>query len=180
MKYKIIYGSTAEKDLIRDYEAILYSASTELSEDEFQHLADIADIGYEHATKKDDYVEALHETVSAWISETRRAELFLIKDSTAIDFEKWYNEASEVKTQMKSNKEYNFIPAFFVYFGAVVLALFCVFLTIFVVEIRLKFLFINPVYLFMFTVGFLGLLLTDVVAIVEWRKGWYGKKQSEA
>lgn len=169
--FKVIYDTAAEKILVNDYESVLNEVSATLSEAEYNHLNEVASIGYEYAAQKDEYVEALHETVSGWVAAARRTDFFLIDGSTEIDFGIWYNETIEVKKQMKANQNFNSIPTFFVYFGAVVLALFSVFATIFVMGICQKSFLINPVYLFMFTIGFLGLLLTDVAAIVEWRKG---------
>lgn len=169
-KYLIIHGSAADA-LHEDYESILSDAATELSEAEYEHLADIANIGFEYAMQKDEYIEALQDIVFGWLAEARRADIHLIQASTEIDFINWYNEPIEVKKQMKVNQGFHVIPTFFVYFGAVVLSLFCIFATIFVIGIFQKTFPVNPVYLFMFTVGFLGLLLTDIVAIAEWRKG---------
>lgn len=170
IKYKVIYSSVVEKSLIQDYESVLNDASVELSEAELKHLTDIAHVGYEHAAQKEGYVEALHYAVSEWIAESRRAELHFVRSSPEIDFDHWYNNTSEVKKQMKTNQHFDTIPTFFVCFGAIVLALFCIFATVFIAGILQGSFVINPVYLFMFSVGFLGLLLTDVVAIAEWRK----------
>lgn len=164
-------GSTATKDiLLHDYESVLYAAATELSEKEYKHLSDIANIGYHHATEKDTYIEDLTYTITEWLTAARRKEFFIVPDSTEFDLNYWYNNTSEVSKQMKEDHKHNVVPAFFVYFGAVVLALFCISATIFAVGIYQHSFPINPVYLFMFAVGFLGLLLTDIVAIAEWKK----------
>lgn len=169
--YNVIYGSTAESSLHQDYELILSDASTVLSEAEFKHLTDIANVGYKYAAQKYDFLETLGDTVSGWVTEERRFDLHFTQDSTVIDFTRWYNETEEVKEHMETNRKFNVIPTFFVSFGAVVLSLFCICATILSMGIYQKSFSINPVYLFMFTVGFLGLLLTDIVAIAEWRKG---------
>lgn len=176
----VIHGNTVENALHQDYESILSEASATLSEAEFKHLTDIANIGYQYATRKYDYVETINETISEWVAEERRAELHFPHSSTVIDFGIWYNDAEEVKNQMESTQGFNVIPALFVCFGAVVLALFCISATILVIGLCQKTFFINPVYLFMLTVGFLGLLFTDIAAIVEWRKGQNVQKQREA
>lgn len=173
--YNVI-GSAAEKALIQDYELILNDASTELSDAEFIHLTDIAHIGYEYAAQKEDYIESLRDTVYEWVTEARREKLHFTQSSTEIDFGNLYNETGEVKNQMKASQSFSVIPTFFVCFGAIVLALFCISATFFATGIFQKSFPINPVYLFMFTVGLLGLLLTDVAAIVEWRKGQNEKK----
>ena len=166
----VIAGSSAKKLLIQNYEAVLRDASTELSEMEFKRLADMASVGYKHAAQKDDYVEALHDTITEWAVAARRKAFFLTQSSTEIDHESWYNKTSEVKRQMQETQAYSTIPTFFVWFGMIVLALFCISVTILVMGICQNAFPINPVYLFMFTVGFLGLLLTDIVAVAEWRK----------
>lgn len=169
-RHYITSGNIVKEMLAQDYTSILDSASDELSDAEYRHLVDIANVGYEHAWQKDDYVDSLRDTVCEWVSETRRAKLHLTQCSTDIDFEIWYNDASEVREKMREHQHLSVIPSFFVYFGAVTLALFCVFATIFVTGICQESFPMNPVYLFMFTVGFFGLLLTDIVAIAEWRK----------
>lgn len=168
IKHYITNSSNADEILLQDYEAILNEASTELSEIEYRHLADIANIGYEYATQKDDYLDALHDTICAWSAEARRLKLHVTHGSTEIDFLNWYN--TDEVTIMKPNHNLDVIPSFFVCFGAVCLALFCVFVTIFLTSAQNNSFPFNPVYLFMFTVGFFGLLLTDIVAIAEWRK----------
>jgi len=167
--HKVTQGSNVKKVLIQDYEAILNDAPTELSEAEFKHLNDIASIGYEHALQKDEYIEALHDTITEWAAEARRKAFYCTQSSTEIDFLSWYNKTSEVKEPMQANQKFSTIPTFFVWFGAVVLALFCISATVFVMGICQNAFLVNPVYLFMFCIGFLGLLLTDIVAIAEWR-----------
>ena len=166
----VIRGNTVEEELQQGYEFILDEAANTLSESELKHLADITSIGYQYASQKYDYIETLHDTVSDWIAEARREEFYIPHASTLIDFTPWYNDTKEVKSQMKPRQNLNAIPAFFVYFGAIVLALFCISATTFVMGLCQNTFPINPVYLFMFTVGFLGLLITDVVAAAEWRK----------
>lgn len=170
-KHYMINGSAAELPLPQDYESVLSEVSSELSDTEYEHLLDIADIGYEHASQKDDYIVSLCDTVYEWAAEARRAKLHLTQGSTDFAFDISYNNTDEVRNEMKRDQCFSVIPAFFVYFGAVVLALFCIFATIFMIGLCQSSFPVNPVYLFMFTVGFLGLLLTDIVAIVEWRKG---------
>lgn len=170
-KHYITKTSTARKTLTQDYESMLGDISTELSESECKYLADIAKIGYEHALQKDDYIEAVHDTVCEWVAETRRAKLYLTHDSMGNDFASWYNGTGEVESKMKSHQDHSVIPTFFVCFGAVALALFCISATVFVIGLCQNAFPFNPVYLVMFTIGFLGLLMTDVVAIAEWRKG---------
>lgn len=169
-KYHIIRGSVAEQMLQHDYASVLSEASAELSESEYKHLADIAGIGFEYAAQKDDYLDALHETVFGWVVEARREQFYLIQDSMEIDLKVLYNAPDEVKRQMDANQDINVIPTFFVFFGAIVLALFCISATIFAIGISQNTFPINPVYLFMIVVGFGGLFLTDIVAIAEWRK----------
>lgn len=168
--HNVIYGSVAESGLCQDYEEILRDASAILSDAELKHLTDIANVGYEYAEQKYDYLETISGTISEWVTEERRADLHFVQHSTVIDFACLYNKTEEVSRQMETSHDFDAIPAFFVYFGAVVLALFCIFATIFTIGIYQQSFFINPVYLFMFTVSFLGLLLTDIVAISEWRK----------
>ena len=167
---RVIWGNTVKQDLEQNYEFILDEAATALSESEFKHFSDVANIGYEYASQKDAYIETIHDTISDWIAEDRRNRFHISQPSTVIDFSFWYNRPEEVKNQMKQTQEFNAIPAFFVYFGAVVLALFCISATVFVIGLCQNTFSINPVYLFMFVVGFLGLLLTDIVAVTEWRK----------
>ncbi len=176
----LVRGSVAEEALVEDYETILNSASAELTETEYRHLTDIANIGYEYAHQKDDYVVALHESISDWLVETRRDAIRLVPRSTNIDFESLYNGSIEVMDHMDVNHNANAIPLFFVYFGAITLALFCIFATIFVCGISQQHFTINPVYLFMFAIGFLGLLITDIVAIADWRKGQNGQKEKRS
>lgn len=166
----VIKGSTVELSLPQDYESILDEVSAELSEAEYEHLLDIANVGYEHASQKDDYLDSLYDTVNDWAAEARRAKLHLTQGSTEIAFQNWYNDTHEVKNGMESGQSYSVIPAFFVCFGAVVLALFCISATILTIGVCHGSFPFNPVYLFMFTIGFLGLLLTDIVAVAEWRK----------
>lgn len=173
----LVHGSVAEEALVEDYETILNSASTELTETEYRHLTDIANIGYEYARQKEDYVIAMHESISAWLVESRRENLHLLPSSTDIDFESLYNRSIEVKDHMAQNHNSNAIPLFFACFGAVVLALFCIFSTILVCGILQHAFPFNPIYLFMFAIGFLGLLITDIVAIADWRKGQNGQKE---
>ena len=167
----VIRGNTVADDLRQDYEFILDEAAAVLSESELKHLTDVANIGYQYASPKYDYIESLHDSISDWIAEDRRKEFHVSHTSTVIDFMSWYNDSSEVENQMDSAKSIHTIPAFFVCFGAIVLALFCISATIFVMGLCQNSFPINPVYLFMFAVGFLGLFLTVVVATAEWRKG---------
>lgn len=76
---------------------------------------------------------------------------------------------------MKKKRDTNAVPMFYI-FGAMALAGFCIFSMLFVLGIFLEVFPINPVYLLMLVIGFLGLLATDITAIIEWRKGLGGKR----
>ena len=177
-RYNVIYGNTAKQALVQDYTQVLCNVSNELSESEYKHISDIASIGYECAAEKDLFVAALDGTISGWISETRRANLHIHNNSIANDIFRWYN-TTEVKNMKTNKKTYAVIPVFFVSFGGIFLSLFLVFATIFTIGILQKSFFINPVYLFMFTIGFLGLFLTDIAAVLEWRKGFNVQKKTK-
>lgn len=174
-RYSVISGSVAENFAIESYEqeyqAILSEASVVLSPEEFRHLADIADVGYTHTTQKDEYLEHLGDTVFDWLAEAHREKFYCTHETLKLDLQKWYNGLKEVENKMQPKQNYKVIPAFYVYFGMITLALFCIFTTIFVLGICQNVFLINPVYLFMLSVGFLGLLATDITAIIEWRKG---------
>ena len=174
-QYRIIRGSVAEQLLVHDYEAILDRFSPQLTETEYEHLASFASIGYEHAAQKSDYLLSLQDTVLEWAAETQRAELHFVPMD--IDFLDRYNKSSEVKEHMLSGHSFGNIPMFFACFGAVVLSLFCIFATILIIGIYQNSFPINPVYLLMFALGFLGLLCTDIVAIADWRKEQNGQTQ---
>lgn len=167
----VIQGSVVERDLEYGYESVLNDAYTNLTETEYKHLMDIAHIGYEYATQKADYVEELNDIVCDWVCEVRRSALHITQNSVKIDMKNVYNEANRRTIQMDEKQGFNEIPALFVGFGAIVLSLFCVSATILTTGILQKSFLINPVYLLMLCIGFLGLLLTDIVAVAEWRKG---------
>lgn len=76
-----------------------------------------------------------------------------------------------VNNKTMRSQGFSVIPTSFVCFGAVALAIFCISSTILFAGFCYKSFPINPVYLFIFAVGALGLLITDIAAIVEWRKG---------
>lgn len=59
---------------------------------------------------------------------------------------------------------------FFVGFGIAALIALCASALLWHISISQKAFPINPVYLSMATIGFLGLLISDIVAITEWRK----------
>ena len=174
-KSVVFFGSVAEDISIESYEqayqAILSDAADVLSSEEFRHLADIADVGYTHTTQKDEYLDHLSDAVSDWVAEARREKFYCTHETLKLDLQKWYNGLKEVENKMQPKQNYKVIPAFYVYFGMITLALFCIFTTIFVLGICQNVFLINPVYLFMLSVGFLGLLATDITAIIEWRKG---------
>lgn len=72
--------------------------------------------------------------------------------------------------QQTKIKQKNALPSFFIWFGVAMLSLFCASLILLAISISRETFPINPVYLLMATIGFLGLLITDIVAIVEWQK----------
>jgi len=78
---------------------------------------------------------------------------------------------------MNKKQDTNAVPMFYICFGTIVLVGFCIFTMLFVLGIFLEVFPINPVYLMMLVIGFLGLLATDITAIIEWRKGLGGKRR---
>ena len=174
-KCAVLFGCTAEDISIQSceqaYQAILSDAADVLSSEEFRHLAEIADVGYTHTNQKDEYLDHLSDAVSDWVAEAHRAKFYCTQETLKLDLQMWYNAPKEVENQMQPKQDYKVIPAFYVYFGMITLALFCIFTTIFIFGICQNVFLINPVYLFMLSVGFLGLFATDITAIIEWRKG---------
>lgn len=77
---------------------------------------------------------------------------------------------------MKKKRDTDVVPMFYICFGAIALAGLCIFSMLFVLGIFLEVFPINPVYLLMLVIGFLGLLATDITAIIEWRKELGGKR----
>ena len=71
----------------------------------------------------------------------------------------------EIKTKQKDR-----IPGFFMWFGVAMLSLFCASLVLFTISISRETFPINPIYLLMATIGFLGLLVTNIVAVEEYKK----------
>lgn len=174
--YKITGNVIRVFDEREKYKELIKKANIPLSESEIQHLCDFAEVGSVHAHNETAFFIALSETLSDWKNVTKRKNNSPPKYSDIIDIYSSYNISKDLdSSNIISNLDSDAIlpksiPLFYVVFGSVFLALFCVTLTLFVSGMFTQRFFINPVYLVMFSVGSLGLLVTDIVAVLDWRK----------
>ncbi len=110
------------------------------------------------------YEHVAQEMLSSWIKEGQDAYYSTDKCTKCKEFDKSLNEIK--------------IPRPYFCFGIVFLVAFCVFATIFVVQMFYDVNIIATQYLIMFLIASLGLLSTAIAAIIDWHRLKEGKRDS--
>ncbi len=147
----------------------------DLPKEECKRLHQIVALGYNNATHKDVYLEDILELTTEWEAASRREYINVVPNSRFSDFWNPYNNTRQ-KPLDQHNEGADFgmfrsAMSFYLLFGAITLALSCIFMTLFIVGLRMTYFAFNPFIMLMLVVGFLGLFATDVAALVVWRRG---------